>query len=166
MTIDDLKKLAREIIAEAQRLKIAHTSEDKAPVNYACAFARRVAEYEEMVDLARQLGPIARNTAMGPVFHIDPLPTVAGSLELLKIRRPDTKRRERGDADFTVANYENFKKKYLGKPEFGIIKRPEMEMVELIDPTYDALAYFSHPTLVEVIRINLDKKIAETVETD
>lgn len=31
-----------------------------------------------------------------------------------------------------IQRYENFKKKYLGKSGFSLIKRPEMETIELI----------------------------------
>jgi hypothetical protein len=153
MTGDDLKKLVREIVAEARRLSNAYTSEGNAPVNYACVFAQNEAEFDGLANFARQLGPMVQDTSMGPVFLIAPLQTVAGDLELLKIRRPDAKRLERGDADFTVADYESFKKTYLGKPGFGFIKRPEMEMIELIDPSYNAVAYFSYPTLAAILKI-------------
>lgn len=95
---------------------------------------------------------------MGPVFHITPIATAAGDLELLKIRRPDPKREEMGDADFTLSDYESFKKKYLGKPGFSLIKRPDMEMIELMDSSYNAIAYFSHPTLATVLKINQKSK--------
>jgi hypothetical protein len=157
MIIADLKKLIPEIVAEAQRLSITHTTEKKAPVNYACIFAQSETEYVELINIAHQLGPIVQETAMGPVFHIAPLSTAAGTLELLKIRRPDPKRPEKGDADFTVADYESFKKTYLGRPGFGIIRRSEMEMIELIDLSYNAIAYFSHPTLAAILKINLGK---------
>jgi len=153
MTIDHLKKLVREIVEDARRLSLAYTGAGNAPVNYACVFAQSEEEYEELIEVARQMGPIVQETAMGPVFRTAPLETVAGPLELLKIRRPDPKRRQRGDADFTVADYEKFKKTYWGRPGFGIIKRPEMEMIELIDPAYNAIAYFSHPTLAQVMKI-------------
>jgi hypothetical protein len=90
---------------------------------------------------------------MGPVFHIAPLSTVAGALRLLKIRRPDSKRPEKGDADFTVTDYGKFKKKHLGRPGFSIIKRPGMEIIELIDPSYNVIAYYSHPTLATVLKL-------------
>ena len=72
---------------------------------------------------------------------------------MLKIRRPDPKRPERGDADFTVSDYQTFKKTQLGKPGFGLIERTNMEMLELVDPDFDVLAYYSHPTLAEVLGI-------------
>jgi hypothetical protein len=154
MKVDELKTLIREIVAESRRLSAAHTPEQQAPVNYACVFTQSTAEYEEMVNVARQLGPVAQETPTGPVFYIAPLSTVAGTLRLLKIRRPDPKRPERGDADFTVADYESFKKTHLGKPGFNLIKRTGMEMIELIDPSYNVIAYYSHPTLADVLKLN------------
>ncbi len=157
MTVDELKKLTREIVAEARQLNAAHTYEREAPVNYACIFAQSPAEYEEMVNVARQLGPVADDTATGPVFYIAPLSTDAGTLRLLKIRRPDPKRPERGDADFTVADYDTFKKTHLGRPGFGLIQRTHMEMLELIDPSFNVLAYYSHPTLAAVLKLSTDQ---------
>ncbi|MFH1510670.1 MAG: hypothetical protein ABIF10_03180 [Candidatus Woesearchaeota archaeon] len=151
MKVEDLKKLVQGIVTEAHRLSATHTSEKQAPVNYACVFTHSDSEYEEMVKLAGQLGRVVQETRMGPVFHISPILTVAGELRLLKIRRPDVKRPERGDADFTVANYKTFKETYLSRPGFGIIKRVDMEMIELIDPSYNVIAYYSHPTLATVL---------------
>ena len=151
MKAEELKKLVQKIVADSLLLSSAHTSEQKAPVNYACIFAHSAQEYEEMVEAARQLGTIAQETPTGPVFHISLLSTVAGDLPLLKIRRPDQKRPERGDADFTVSDYDSFKNAYLGKPGFSLIKRTNMEMIELLDQSYDVIAYYSHPTLAELV---------------
>ncbi len=157
MNIDELKNLVKNIVTDSFRLSVTHTSEKKAPVNYACVFTHSTSEYEEMIKVASQLGPIAEETPTGPLFQITPLSTKAGTLRLLKIRRPDPKRPERGDADFTVADYDSFKKTYLEKPGFSLIKRPNMEMIELIDPSYDVIAYYSHPTVADILKINLDQ---------
>jgi hypothetical protein len=157
MTIHELKTLIRAIVTEARRVSAAHTDQPEAPVNYACIFAQSPDEYEEMVNVAGQLGPIAQDTATGPVFYIAPLSTDAGMLRVLKIRRPDPKRPERGDADFTVADYDTFKKKHLSKPGFSLIQRKDMEMIELIDPSFNVLAYYSHPTLAEVLGLSPDQ---------
>ena len=93
-------------------------------------------------------------TATGPVFFISPLSTSAGKLNILKIRKPDPNRPERGDADFTVPDFPAFKEKYLGKSGFSLIKRPTMEMVELSNPSFNVLAYYSYPTLAEVLQLN------------
>lgn len=95
------------------------------------------------------MGTILEETDKGPLFRITPLTTVAGNLKILKIRMPFANRPERGDADFTVHNFENFKKTYLSRPGFNLITKPSFEMVELLDPKFDVLAYFSHPPLDE-----------------
>ncbi len=152
MKTDELTKIAREVVAGARTLSAMHTDQGDAPVNYACIFAQSVDEYDELLATAHQLGSVAENTAMGPVFRIPPISTDAGELSLLKIRKPDPKRPERGDADFTVSDYSNFKRTYLGRPGFGIITREDMEMLELIDPKFNVLAYYSNPPLFEVLK--------------
>jgi hypothetical protein len=156
MTLDDPGELAQEIVREARKLSSAHTNQGDAPVNYVCIFTQSQSEYEHMSALAQRLGPVVEETRMGPVFHVAPVPTVAGPLRLLKIRRPDPKRPERGDADFTVSDYPAFKAIHLGKPGFSLIEREHMEMIELIDPSYNVLAYYSHPPLADVLKIRPD----------
>lgn len=151
MNTDDLKKITQEIVAEASLLSAKHTGESSLPVNYACIFTQSQSEFDEMTRLALQLGTIADDTPTGPVFSIQPLTTSAGSLDMLKVRRPDPKRPERGDADFTATDFTAFKNTHLNKPGFNLIVRKEMEMVELIDSSFNVLAYYSHPTLAEVI---------------
>ena len=151
MNQEEFKKLVQMIVAEASKLRDVHTNEYKAPVNYACVFSQNEGEYESFLAIAKELGEIVKETKMGPVFHVDPIQTIAGDLRIVKVRKPDSKRKERGDADFTVSDYQNFKKEYLNKPGFGIIERPEMEIIELIDPEFSAIAYFSHPPLGEIL---------------
>ncbi|NTW14795.1 MAG: hypothetical protein HGA38_00320 [Candidatus Moranbacteria bacterium] len=151
MTTDELLGLVRDIVDDAFRLSVKRTSEHVAPVNYACVFTQSADAYEETFAAAKLLGRVVTETTTGPVFLIRPIPTDAGDLRILKIRKPDPKRRERGDADFTVPDYESFKGKHVGTPGFSVIVRPEMEMVELLDPSSDVLVYYSHPTLGEVL---------------
>jgi len=154
MTLGSLRTCAQHIVSDAQALKDKHVVEQKdAPVNYACVFAQSDGEYEALLQEAQELGKIVKNTKMGPVFLVEPIETVAGPLRLVKIRKPDPERTERGDADFTVADYPTFKTSVLGKPGYKLIDRPDMEMIELADPEFDVLAYFSHPILIETLGI-------------
>lgn len=143
--------MVQGIVKEAQRLCRQYTSEYSAPVNYACIFSQNPEEYEALMAVVKAMGPMVKETEMGSVFHIAPLSTCAGELRLLKIRCQDPNRPERGDADFTVSNYPQFKQEYLGQPGFGLIEREEMEMMELRDPAFNVLAYFSYPTLYKVL---------------
>jgi len=100
-------------------------------------------EYNDFLNLANQLGRVFKETQTGPLFLID-LDTESGKLRLLKIRKPDKARKERGDADFTIDNYDSFKKNYLSKPEFSLIERDNFEMIELADPKFNVMTYFSN----------------------
>jgi len=155
MTLDGLKKLVQKIVQQSCQLKNTHTSEKDAPVNYAAVFTQDQEEYESILAAAKQLGLVIEQTPTGPLFKIKPLETVAGCLQLLKIRMPDKTRPERGDADFTVTNFDAFKKKYLGQPGFRLIKREKFEMIELMDTNFEVRSYFSNPPLDQ--QFGLDK---------
>jgi len=147
MTTDDLKNLVKEIVAQANSFKNTLVRED-APVNYACIFSQNAEEFNILLKVTKKLGgKVVIDTLAGPVFQIEPLPTVAGNLQLLKIRKPDDQRPERGDADFTLANYKKFKEEHLSKPGFKLIKRDNFEMIEAISPDHKVLVYFSDPPL-------------------
>ena len=147
MNIENLKQFAQEIVKKANDLKNKHTSEKNAPVNYACIFCQSDEQYNSLVALAQETGKMVEETPTGLLFHIQPLDTIAGKLRLLKIRKPDTTRPELGDADFTVSNYPEFKKKYLSQKGFSLIVRKNFEMIELVDPKFNVRAYFSNPPL-------------------
>ncbi|OGY18280.1 MAG: hypothetical protein A3F04_00200 [Candidatus Chisholmbacteria bacterium RIFCSPHIGHO2_12_FULL_49_9] len=151
----DLKKFVQEIVNYAKSIKDKHTGEADAPVNYACIFAQSQEEFDDLLTTARNLGKVIKETPTGPLFRIEPLRTVSGPLRLLKVRKPDVTRIERGDADFTVSDYPSFKKSVLKKPGFTLIEREEFEMIELMDPGFDVRAYFSHPTLDRQLELPL-----------
>lgn len=153
--IRDTHVVARvqKIVGDACALKNTHTSEQDAPVNYACVFAQSDYEYEALLEEIQKLGKVVKDTKMGPVFLVEPIETVAGPVRLVKIRKPDPQHTERGDADFTVADYPTFKSSVLGKPGYKLIERPDMEMIELSNPAFNVLAYFSHPPLIETLGI-------------
>lgn len=153
MNTESLKSLVRKIVEDASRLKDAHTTERNAPVNYAAIFSHNQEECDELLTVARTIGKVVKETPTGPLFQIDPLDTVAGTLQLLKIRKPDPTRLEHGDADFTVSDYLTFKSTFLVKPGFKLIQRPNMEMIELMDPAFDVRAYFSRPPLDQQLGI-------------
>lgn len=153
MTSEELSSLVREIISQAIELKDRHTGPSQWPVNYACIFSQTKDEYDTLLNAALAVGKVVQDTRMGAVLKIDAMPTPAEPLEILKIRLPDTTRPERGDADFTVPDYKAFKATHLTQPGYKLIERPEMEMIELMDPEFSVRAYFSHPPLIDVLGI-------------
>jgi len=145
--IENIQNLIIDIVQKSQSLVERRTEMSDVPVNYACVFAHTDNEYTELNTAAQQIGTVVKQTSTGNVYQIARLQTSAGPLQLLKIRKPDPTRTERGDADFTVPDYAAFKAQYLNQSGFSLIERPEMEMIELVDPAFDVRAYFSHPTL-------------------
>ena len=154
MTTGNLTTKIQNIVKQAKELKDKHTDQYNAPVNYVCIFCQSEVESEELSKLAQKIGKIIKQTYSGPLFLIEPVETATGKVSLLKIRRPDPTRPQQGDADFTVKDYQSFKEKYLKPPNFSLIKRSGFEMIELKDPDFDVLAYFSHPTLEELLGIS------------
>ncbi len=151
--------LVQKIVKQASELKDKRTDEANAPVNYAAVFAQSQREYDELLAAAKRLGKIIRETPTGLLFNIEPLDTVAGKLRLLKIRIPDMTRLERGDADFTVADYPKFKRTYLKQPGFKLIEREDFEIIELMDSNFNVRAYFSHPPLDQQLGLSSKKKV-------
>ena len=143
----EIKEIILSVVRRAQKLKDTHTDEKGAPVNYACLFAQTDDEWQEMNDAVAATGSVIKETPTGPLYLIQPLKTSAGVLKLIKVRKPDPTRTERGDADFTVADYPSFKSKALSLPGFSLIERPDFEMIELMQKNVPVRAYFSHPPI-------------------
>ncbi|MFA6553780.1 MAG: hypothetical protein WCT27_05120 [Patescibacteria group bacterium] len=158
MEINNFKQLIQNIVQRGTELKNKHTTDTNAVVNYSCIFTHSDQEYQLLDTEAQSLGSEVKSTEMGKVYLLhEAIETVAGPLRIVKVRKPDPKRPEQGDADFTLADYQAFKKAHLNEPGYKLITRPEMEMIELADKDFDVLAYFSHPTLAEVLGMELVK---------
>lgn len=148
MNTEDLKIIVQSIVEKATTLKNKHINNKNTPVNYACIFSQSQEEYDELLVASRKIGKVIEDMPSGVLFQITPVNTVSGVLQILKIRIPDVTRPERGDADFTVPNYPEFKKKYLSKEGWKLIKkREDFEMLELMDSKFDVRVYFSNPPL-------------------
>ena len=115
MEIQEFKIFIQDIVKEAKSLKDKHTNETDALVNYACIFCQNEEEFKDFNKLSENIGKIIKQTPTGSLFHIDKLNTVSGELQLLKIRKPEKTRPEKGDVDFTISDYTSFKNKYLSK---------------------------------------------------
>lgn len=152
MNKDEFKELIRSIVSQADVLKKKYVTEI-APVNYACIFCQNNEEYSLFQLLAKELGEIIEDTKTWPLFLIEPLSTVAGNLRLLKVRHPDQTRPERGDADFTLKSYDQFKEENLSKIWFSLIVRESFEMIELVEDNYPVRVYFSNPPLDQNLNI-------------
>ncbi len=153
MTKEELQKMIQLIVSQTKEMKDKHIAGDDSNVNYAAIFSQSDKEYKDLLKAIKEIGEVILDTETGPLFKITPLNTVAGNLKLIKIRKPDESRPEKGDADFTIDDYDKFKKEFLGKEEFKLIRREDFEMIELMDSKFDVRAYFSNPPLDKQLKV-------------
>ena len=151
MAKQDLEKIVNYIINQAWRAISENTDEKDLPVDYLGIFSKDESEFRDLERLVSTLGKLGDKTATatGSTYLLDePLNTPAGPLKVLKIRKPDPTRPQRGAPDFRVKNYLAFKEKYQSRGHnFLLIVRKEYEMLELKGA--DVLVYFPSKTFDE-----------------
>lgn len=154
MTVEDLNKIVLYIASECVKLKDKYTDEKDLAADYVCIFAQSLDEYRDLLEATKKIGKLAGGTLTGPVYAFNNRPqTAAGKPKLLKIRKPDATRTQRGDVDFNTS-YEEFKKKYLDNKRFTLVVRPEFEMIELMDNDFDVRVYFSSIPLSKTLGVS------------
>ena len=153
--MEDLITTVEYLVNRSTQLKNKLTSVSTAPVEFACIFCQNEEEYINFTKSIEKLGRIVQETQSGNVYLLDkPIQTKAGALRLIKIRKPDPERKERGDADFNT-DYKNFKKEYQKNPNFELVKRQTFEMLRLSDPEFDVMACFSSIPMSKDLGIKL-----------
>lgn len=111
--------------------------------NYVSVFAKTMEEYETYSREIAANGEIFDKQLSGNYIKLNqPLVTPIGKIDICRIRVHDSEHLERGYLDFEVANYQDFKKKYLQKQYFQLLSLPHVELVELLVPGFDVRAYF------------------------
>ena len=154
MIAEEFNNIISYIVQRCTELKDKYIDEKNLEIDYICIFSHTQQEYNELFEQAEKIGKIVDKTPTGPVFAFNfPSRTIAGSPKLLKVRKPDETRPQRGDVDFNT-DYENFKKKYLDNKRFTLIKRGKLEMIELKDNNFDVLVYFSSIPLSKQLRVS------------
>lgn len=153
--METINKILEYIVSKTIELNKTYLPDESVRIDYSAIFCQNTTEYDGFNEKASQIGEIVEDTPTGPLYKFTkPLKTVAGPLWLLKIRKPDITRPQRGDADFTLDDYYSFKEKYLKyKEHFKLINRENFEMLELRDEKFDVLCYFSNIPLTEQLGI-------------
>lgn len=143
MSKDEFNKIVDHIVLACIKLKDTYIAEKNLPIDYICIFSQNDGEYNEFLKHASLIGEVVEETSTGPVFNIvrASIPQ-AREARVLKIRKPDRLKPQRGDVDFT-SNYQELKEKYFDNDRFKLIKRETFEMLELADKDFDVLVYFS-----------------------
>lgn len=142
----DIKRIiVQEILMRAIALKNKYTKERNASAAWVCIFSQSDNEFKELITEAKKLGDIFEEISNGTKFLLNK--PLAGTIRILKIRRPDPEKKERGDADFTVSDYEMFRKEHKDQENFKIIPKDNFEMIELMEPSATVRVYFSNPPI-------------------
>ena len=147
--IRSLEKTIRYITDQALAAIDQNTQETNLPIDYLAIFSKNHQEFEDLNQLVRPLGrevDQATSTTGVPYLLDQPIDTPAGSLKLLKIRKPDPTRPQAGAPDFRIKDYPEFKTKYLQTSgNFTLMVRNDLEMIEL--KGVDVLVYFPNNPL-------------------
>lgn len=144
MNEGNLNKIVRYIVDQGLDAIVKNTEEKYLPVDYLAIFCHDDNEYYQLDQFVAALGEIIdqhlSKTGNTYLLH-KPISTNAGDLKMLKIRKPDATRPQRGAPDFQVTDYNAFKEKYLSAGgNFTLMPRKDYEMIEL--KGIDALVYF------------------------
>lgn len=143
------------IVSQSTELKNKFTNVSSVPVEFSCVFCQSKEEYKRLTNEIKILGKIIERTQSGFTYLLDkPIQTIAGPLRLVKIRKPDIQRIEKGDADFNT-DYKIFKDTYQNNPRFELVKRETFEMLRLTDLKFDVMACFSNVPKSKVLGIEL-----------
>jgi len=144
-----VKEIIEYIVPKSLELNRLYLPNEQVHINYSAIFCQSNEEFETLNADAAQFGMMIEDTPTGPLYKFTkPLETLAGPLWLLKVRKHDATRPQRGDADFTLKDYISFKSEHLSDSQhFSLIEREYFEMIELKDPQFDVLSYFSNPPL-------------------
>lgn len=151
----DLKETVGYIAEKSRELKDKYTNEPNAPIEFACIFCQNDAEYEEYSRQIKPLGKSVQDTSTGYTYLLEePVKTKSGPLRLVKVRKPDPQRKEKGDADFNT-DYRKLKETYLGKPNFELIVQGDFEMMRIFDTDFDVMTCFYNTPLSKILGISL-----------
>lgn len=144
MNKQDLENIVNYLVGQGLKAIGKNTDEKSLPVDYVAIFSKDEQEFKNLELLVRSLGREIYKKALktGPTFLLhEPLKTPAGRVRLIKVRKPDPTRPQRGAPDFKVKDYQDFKDKYLQKSgNFTLMIRKDLEMIEL--KGVDVLVYF------------------------
>lgn len=154
MDKSEIEAVVRNIADQSTLLKNKYLRSDYSPIDWICIFCQSETEYKEFIGVVKSLGKVIQDTGMGPIYKLNrPIKTEAGNVVVLKIRKPDKTRTQRGDGDYRIGNFALLKRNNLSKKQFSLVQREDYEMVEIRDPDFDVLVYFSNPPITKVLGV-------------
>jgi len=151
MNKNELEKIVIYLVEQGISTIKRFTDEENPVIDYVAIFSKDEDEFKNLELVAETMGKEVDKVTIrtGKTFLLNqPLNTSAGILSLVKIRKPDDTRPQRGAPDFKIQNYQQFKEKYLGSNgNFTLMPKKDYEMIEI--KGVDVLVYIPDKTLGE-----------------
>lgn len=151
MTQQEMDEIIQYIVRQGIEAVRTNMGEQVVAIDYLAIFSKDEREYTAIEHLLEPLGSEAdkENTKTGRIFLLnDPIETLAGPLAVVKIRKPDLTRPQRGAPDFRVSNYLELKEKFLSSNgNFALMVRKNYEMIEV--KGVDVLVYIPSKSFAE-----------------
>lgn len=123
----ELEKLSQKLFDEKLSITILNV------------FAHYPEEYKYLHTLVSQKGPKAQFSSESSLYVEHSQKIVDYTIEYLGVRIVDPYRMQVGCGDYEVDNFDEFKKKWLGKSDF--IRQFSDDMIEIWHPDFDILGY-------------------------
>lgn len=156
MTQQEMEEIIQYIVRQGVETVQANLGEQVVAIDYLAIFSKDEREYTAIEHLLEPLGSEVdkENTKTGRTFLLnDPIQTPAGNLPVVKIRKPDLTRPQRGAPDFRVSNYLELKEKFLSSSgNFTLMMRKNYEMIEV--KGVDVLTYIPSKSFAERMKEN------------
>lgn len=150
MDKNELEKIVNYLVERGLATIKNNTDEKEAVIDYVAIFSKDENEYKDLEFIAESMGEeVDKAIRTGRTFLLkEPMKTPAGILLLIKIRKPDATRPQRGAPDFKIKDYQQFKNRYLGSNgNFTLMPRKDYEMIEI--KGVDVLVYIPDKTSSE-----------------
>lgn len=156
MNREKLQEIVNYIASQGLKAIKDNTDNEPSDLDYLAIFSKAENEYKDLDSFLDPLGQeIDKEVSKtGRTFKLfEPLMTPVGLINLLKVRRPDPTRPQRGAPDFRVPNYNQFKEKYLiNGGNMTLMIRSAYEMIEIKGA--DVLVYIPNHPLSERLSTN------------
>lgn len=157
MRNNNLDETIKYIVKRCLELKNKFTNINDVPIEWLDIFCQNEDEFKQFNEEVAKLAKVVSKTDTGDIYFLDKaIQTESGPLRLIKIRKVDPNRKERGDTDFNT-NYEETKKSLIKNPKVKLIKRKKFEMLRLSDKNFDVMVCFSNIPQSKILGL---KKIA------
>jgi len=149
MEIKELINKIKDIQKGITKVKNKYIFEENLELNYITIFSHSDNEFEKLIKTSEKIGNKI-DEHNGPVFLLkEYLGFNNGILKIFRIRKPDKERLQIGCGDFKVSNYLFFKKKYLNRKNFILMKGDGYEFLGIHDIDENYLVYFPDKLFTE-----------------